>query len=212
MAEEKRRRSPKRAGKRKRAQRRRGKVIAIVIAAVLLLGIAGLGVRIVYERFIAPSVVTYIVEYMDEIRAAAAENGLEPAYVAAVVMAESSYRPGAVSSANAQGLMQLLPSTAEWIAGKFDETYTEGALFDPETNLRYGCWYLGWLMRRYDGDMRCASSAYHAGQGTVDGWLQNPDYSSDGKTLSVIPFDSTRTYVERVLKYYEKYEVVYANS
>ena len=72
--------------------------------------------------------VTYIVEYMDEIRAAAAENGLEPAYVAAVVMAESSYRPDAVSSANAQGLMQLLPSTAEWIAGKFDETYTEGAL------------------------------------------------------------------------------------
>ena len=49
-------------------------VVVIVIAAVLLLGIAGLGVRIVYERFIAPSVVTYIVEYMDEIRAAAAEN------------------------------------------------------------------------------------------------------------------------------------------
>ena len=202
--------------KRARHKRRRGRrwaiAIAIVLAIVLALGIAGLGAWIVYERIVAPTVLTYIVEYTDEIRAAADENGLEPAYVAAVVMAESSYRTDAVSSANAQGLMQLLPSTAEWIAGKFDETYSEGVLFDAETNLRYGCWYLGWLMRRYDGDMRCASSAYHAGQGTVDKWLQNPEYSKDGKTLDVIPFDSTRIYVDRVLKYYEKYEEVYAKS
>ncbi len=198
--------------KRARQKRRRGRRWAIAIAIVLALGIAGLGAWIVYERIVAPTVLTYIVEYTDEIRAAADENGLEPAYVAAVVMAESSYRTDAVSSANAQGLMQLLPSTAEWIAGKFDETYSEGVLFDAETNLRYGCWYLGWLMRRYDGDMRCASSAYHAGQGTVDKWLQNPEYSQDGKTLDVIPFDSTRIYVDRVLKYYEKYEEVYAKS
>lgn len=198
--------------KRARQKRRRGRRWAIAIAIVLALGIAGLGAWIVYERIVAPTVLTYIVEYTDEIRAAADENVLEPAYVAAVVMAESSYRTDAVSSANAQGLMQLLPSTAEWIAGKFDETYSEGVLFDAETNLRYGCWYLGWLMRRYDGDMRCASSAYHAGQGTVDKWLQNPEYSKDGKTLDVIPFDSTRIYVDRVLKYYEKYEEVYAKS
>lgn len=202
----------KRKRKNQRRGRRRGRRTAMVIAIVLALGIAGLGAWIVYERIVAPTVVTYIVEYTDEIRAAAEENGLEPAYVAAVVMAESSYRPNAVSNANAQGLMQLLPSTAEWIAGKFDETVSDGALFDPETNLRYGCWYLGWLMRRYDGDMRCASSAYHAGQGTVDKWLENPEYSQDGKTLSRIPFDSTRTYVDRVLKYYEKYEEVYAKS
>ena len=126
-------------------------------------------------------------------------------------MAESSYRPEAVSSVDAQGLMQILPSTAEWIAGKLDETYTEGCLFDPETNIRYGCWYLGFLMRRYDGDMRCSSSAYHAGQGTVDKWLADPNYSSDGKTLDVIGYDSTNTYVNRVLRYYEQYEEIYAS-
>ena len=111
---------------------------------------------------------------------------------------------------NAQGLMQILPSTGEWLSGKFDENYVEGCLFDPETNIRYGCWYLGFLMRRYDGDMRCASSAYHQGQGTVDQWLENPEYSADGRTLSVIPSDATRTYVDRILKYYEKYEEIYA--
>ena len=151
-------------------------------------------------------------KYEAQIGRACAEKGLDPALVYAVVRTESGFDPRAKSNVGAQGLMQLLPSTAEWIAGKFDETYSEGVLFDAETNLRYGCWYLGWLMRRYDGDMRCASSAYHAGQGTVDKWLQNPEYSKDGKTLDVIPFDSTRIYVDRVLKYYEKYEEVYAKS
>jgi len=126
-----------------------------------------------------------------------------------VVLAESSYRTDAVSSVNAQGLMQILPETGEWLSGKFDEEYVEGCLFDPDTNLRYGCWYLGWLMDRYDGSMTCASSAYHQGQGTVDKWLQNPEYSADGKTLNVIPSDATKTYVNRILKYYEKYKEIY---
>ncbi len=211
MSEKKGRRKSARTGK-KAARKKRGRAIAIAIASVLLIILAIAGERVARTKLNRKEKITCVVEYTDEIRAAAEENGLSPAYVAAVVMAESSYRTDAVSSANAQGLMQLLPSTAEWIAGKFDETYSDGVLFDPQTNLRYGCWYLGWLSRRYDGDMRCASSAYHAGQGTVDGWLQNPEYSSDGKTLDVIPFDSTRIYVERVLKYYEKYEEIYADS
>lgn len=196
----------------KLARQKHRKVLAVLAATAILIVLAAVGAKIVRAKIHAEPKITCIVEYTDEIRAAAEENGLNPAYVAAVVMAESSYRTDAVSSANAQGLMQLLPSTAEWVAGKFDETYEDGVLFDPQTNLRYGCWYLGWLMRRYDGDMRCASSAYHAGQGTVDEWLKNPEYSADGKTLDVIPFDSTRIYVERVLKYYEKYEEIYAET
>ena len=185
------------------------RLLGLLIAAIMVIGMGGLGVWLLLERQPSSTVTTYPVEYSDLIRTYAAENDLEPAYVAAVVLAESSYRADAVSSVNAQGLMQILPSTGEWLAGKFGETYAEGCLFDPDTNLRYGCWYLGWLMDRYDGDMSCASSAYHQGQGTVDGWLQNPEYSRDGKTLTKIPSNATRTYVERILKYYEKYEEIY---
>ena len=149
------------------------------------------------------------VEYEDLIRTYAAENNIPPAYVASVILAESSYRPEVVSYADARGLMQILPSTAKWIAGKFDEEYVEGCLFDPETNIKYGCWYLGFLMNRYDGDMECSSSAYHAGQGTVDKWLKDPAISADGKTLDNIPSEATGTYVSRILKYYEKYEEIY---
>lgn len=198
----------------KRRKRRAASALRLLRAAVIgvvIFAIAAAGVWLIFETRIAPSTVTCIVEYEDLIRAYAAKNDIPPAYVASVIMAESSYRPEAVSSVNAQGLMQILPSTAEWIAGKLDESYVEGSLFDPETNIRYGCWYLGFLMHRYDGDMRCSSSAYHAGQGTVDKWLADPNYSADGKTLDVIGYDSTNTYVNRVLRYYEKYEEIYAS-
>ena len=108
--------------------------------------------------------------------------------------------------------MQLLPDTADWIAGKFDESYVEGCLFDPDTNIKYGCWYLGFLIRRYEGNLACAVAAYHAGQGTVDGWLSNPEYSPDGAVLQAIPSQATDTYVKRVLRYYEKYQELYEPS
>ncbi len=189
---------------------RRSRLPAVVTLAVLALALVGFGLWMLFARAPEVTVQTYPLEYQDLIRACAAENDLDPAYPAAVIMAESSYRPEAVSSANAQGLMQLLPDTASWIAGKFGETYVEGMLFDPETNIRYGCWYLGFLMKRYHGDMTCASSAYHQGQGTVDKWLQDPSLSADGATLTSIPSEATDTYVKRVLKYYERYVELYA--
>lgn len=201
-----------RAKKRRRAKRIRliKKIITIGVIAALVMGIAGTALWILFDKKPETSVQNYPVIYEEMIRTYASENNIPPAYVASVILAESSYRPEAVSYANAQGLMQILPTTGEWIAGKFDETYTEGCLFDPETNIKYGCWYLGFLMSRYDGDMKCSSSAYHAGQGTVDKWLKDPANSADGKTLDNIPSEATETYVSRILKYYEKYEKIYA--
>lgn len=195
--------------KRRRARAAKRWLLAGTVAA-LALGFLALGARVLLDRHPEITVQTYPVEYEDLIRAYAQENGLEPAYVAAVILAESSYRPEAVSSADARGLMQIVPSTGEWIAGKLDETFSEEALFDPATNIRYGCWYLGFLMDRYGGDMRCASAAYHQGQGTVDAWLRDPALSSDGRTLDRIDSSATEKYVDRILKYYEQYEKIYA--
>ena len=196
--------------KKKRKNRRARRIRLIAAIAALVLALAGLTLWIVVDR--APEVVMqrYPMEYESTIRLCARLNDIPPAYVASVILAESSYDPQAVSSVNAQGLMQLLPSTAEWIAGRLGEEYAEGCLFNPETNIRYGCWYLGFLMQRYHGDMRLSSSAYHAGQGNVDKWLKNPEYSPDGVTLAVIPYETTDTYVQRVLRYYEKYAELYA--
>ena len=197
----------RKAGRRARCGRR---AVTLAVIGTLLLALVGMGLWLLFMQRPETTVQVYPMKYEAEIRANAAENGLDPALTAAVILAESSYVPDAVSSADAQGLMQLLPSTAEWVAEKFDEVYQDGSLFDPETNIQYGCWYLGYLVRRFDGNLTCAIAAYHAGQGTVDSWLKNPEYSPDGATLHAIPSDATDTYVKRVLKYYEKYKELYA--
>lgn len=206
-------RNTKRSMSRRRARARRKRLImTAVILSALLLALVGVGTWMLLSTRPQVTVRRYPMEYEAAIRARAAENGIDPALAAAVILAESDYQPDAVSSANAQGLMQLLPPTAEWIAGKFDETYAEGSLFNPDTNIKYGCWYLGYLARRFNSNLTCMIAAYHAGQGRVDEWLANPEYSPDGTTLTAIPSQATDTYVKRVLEYYEKYREMYANA
>ena len=150
--------------------------------------------------------------YADHITYYAQLQGLDPALVSAIILSESSFNPEAVSYLNARGLMQLMPDTAGWIAHKLDEddeTYTFDKLFDPEVNIRYGTWYLGYLSRRFDGDPVKIICAYHAGQGNVDAWLANPKYSRDGVTLDIIPMENTATYVSRVLKARDVYRKYY---
>jgi soluble lytic murein transglycosylase len=77
------------------------------------------------------------------------------------------------------------------------EQYSFDGIFDPDLNIKIGCNYLAWLLNRYE-NMNTALAAYNAGNGNVDKWLKNPDYSSNGRTLDFIPFTETRNYVERV--------------
>ena len=150
--------------------------------------------------------------YADTITAYADAQGLDPALVAAVILCESSYDPKAESRLGARGLMQLMPDTAEWVAHKLGEDgadYSFDNLYDPQTNIRFGTWYLGYLSRRFDGDATKIVCAYHAGQGNVDSWLKNPQYSSDGVTLDVIPTQDTATYASRVLRARDIYRKYY---
>ena len=150
--------------------------------------------------------------YADTITAYADAQELDPALVAAVILCESSYDPKAESRLGARGLMQLMPDTAEWVAHKLGEDgadYSFDNLYDPQTNIRFGTWYLGYLSRRFNGDATKIVCAYHAGQGNVDSWLKNPQYSSDGVTLDVIPTQDTATYASSVLRARDIYRKYY---
>ena len=150
--------------------------------------------------------------YADTITAYADAQELDPALVAAVILCESSYDPKAESRLGARGLMQLMPDAAEWVAHKLGEDgadYSFDNLYDPQTNIRFGTWYLGYLSRRFNGDATKIVCAYHAGQGNVDSWLKNPQYSSDGVTLDVIPTQDTATYASRVLRARDIYRKYY---
>ena len=189
-----------------RRKRKKRAVFLAVGAALLLLTILAL---IFLLSGPEPPGPLYPLAYRDLIERYAAEYFLDPAHVASVIYCESSFRPDALSPAGAMGLMQLMPDTGRWIAGQLGETCSEDCLYEPETNIRYGCWYLKFLMDRYGGNMRNAVAAYHAGQGKVDEWLQNPEYSPDGEALEVTSSDATNTYVNRVLSNYDYYSTVY---
>ena len=200
--------APLRRARAARRRRQRRRTMLAVLASALVVLIA-LGAWALILRGGAPLFDRYPMRYEAEIRQAAAEFSLDPAYVASVALAESSFDAEAVSSVGAIGLMQIMPSTGEWIAGKLDEAFDAQRLYEPSVNLRYGCWYLRFLLDRYDGDMRTASTAYHQGQGRVDEWLQDPEYSEDGKTLSVISSSVTDTYVNRIMENYAHYQELY---
>ena len=200
-------RAPLRRVRAARRRRRRRRTFFAILAAALIVLIA-LGAWALFGRD-RVDLSRYPMTYAPEIRAAAQEFSLDPAYVASVVLAESSFDAEAVSSVGAIGLMQIMPATGEWIAGKLDDVFDVQRLYEPSVNLRYGCWYLRFLLDRYDGDMRTASTAYHQGQGRVDEWLQDPQYSQDGRTLTAISSAVTDTYVNRIMENYEHYKELY---
>ena len=132
--------------------------------------------------------------------------------VAAVIRTESDFDPDAVSGAGAMGLMQIMPATGEWIADKLDmHSFQTEALFDPQTNIEIGCWYLNFLQERFDTP-ELISAAYNAGHGRVAQWLDDTAVSADGENLEEIPYPETREYVDRIAKAYDAYVRLYPDA
>ncbi|MFP5374153.1 MAG: lytic transglycosylase domain-containing protein [Gammaproteobacteria bacterium] len=116
--------------------------------------------------------------YEAEVRAAAREYGVDEAIVRAIIHAESAFNPNALSRVGAQGLMQLMPATAQ--------RFGVGNPFDPVQNIRGGVKYLSWLLKRFDGNLTLAAAGYNAGEGAVDRYKGVP------------PYKETQRYVQRV--------------
>ena len=129
----------------------------------------------------------YPMKYKEEIVLYSKQFSVEGALVASVANVESNFDEDAMSNKGAVGLMQILPSTAEWIAGQIGEDYLEEKLKEGDYNIKLGSFYLSYLLK-YFGDWKLAICAYNAGQGNVKSWLKDERYSKDGLSLNKIPF------------------------
>lgn len=151
--------------------------------------------------------------YEELIEEKAAKYNLSPAFVAAIVLNESSFRPDAESSVGARGLMQLMEDTAGWIYEKMGGAgeYSFDSMYDAETNVEYGCWYLNFLSERFRGDPVLVAASFHAGQGEVQNWLNDSRYSQDGLTIQLDDMidGPTKQYATRVLDDYAAYKRIY---
>lgn len=126
----------------------------------------------------------------------------------AVIRTESGFDSTAVSSAGAIGLMQMMPATFADLTARTGDNYEVGMLYDPETSIRYGVYYLSMLYDRY-GVWDTAFAAYNCGMGRVDGWIAEGHIDAGGR-LTEIPIAETREYVERVNRAIDKYEKLYS--
>lgn len=152
----------------------------------------------------------YPVKYSHFVEKYSEEFNIDKYLVYAVIRTESRFDKYAVSSANAKGLMQLTDKTGQECADKLKlSNYSGNALFDPEINIRLGCYYLKKLLDTYDGRLNVALAAYNGGPGNVEKWLSDRNYSDTNGNLINIPFEETQNYVKRVIDARQMYAEIY---
>ncbi len=174
------------------------------ITWIFVLGVAGaIGYFLILPKILPLSCKNYVQKY-------AAQYHVEPSLVYAVIFCESGFDPNAVSSAQAKGLMQVTDDTAIWAARQIDGLDTETLqITDPETNIQIGCWYLGWLLQKFDGNTQTSLAGYNAGHNKVATWLADEEKSKDGLTLDEIPYTETDNYVKKVVLIQKLYQWLY---
>ena len=150
--------------------------------------------------------------YSQTVESAATTYDLDPLLVWSVMRQESRFDAEAMSYVGARGLMQVMPSTQEWIAEQLGEEITPGEAFTPEASVRMGCWFLRFVLDYYDEDLELAVAAYNGGAGSVDSWLSDPMVSDRDDWLRWIGFGETREYLEHVSLNYQVYKALYATG
>ena len=148
----------------------------------------------------------YPIKYSQDVLEFSKQNNLESSLVFALIKTESNFDKNAKSVKGAKGLMQISDSTAQYIAKNLNITSYD--IFSPQTNIKFGCWYLRYLINKFK-NMQTAVAAYNAGEGKVANWLKQKEYSSNGITLDNIPFNETKQYVNRILSRRVKYKKLY---
>lgn len=204
------------------AIKRRTLILMTALAALVLAGIftcqmiftaqtqAVYAARAAAEQSVADS---HPYSYQDLIEEEAYANNLQPAFVAAIILNESSFNPKAESYRGARGLMQMMPETAEWIFDSIGGAaeYSFDLMYQADLNITYGCWYLNYLSEKFNGDPILVAAAFHSGQTNVLNWLNDSEYSSDQKTIALenMPDGNTKAYVQKVLNAYAAYKRLY---
>lgn len=174
-------------------------ILKLIIRVLIIITIISLIVSVLFP-----------LSYTDYIYKYSLESDVDPFLVAAIISVESKYQKDAVSKKNARGLMQISAQTGEWGAEVLDiSEYNSNMLFDPETNIRIGTWYLRQLKNQFNNDIDLVLAAYNAGSGNVAKWLKDERYSKDEANLNRIPFKETDEYLDKVKFNHTIYKTIY---
>lgn len=152
-------------------------------------------------------------KYQEYVDMYSRQYNLDPLFVLSVIKTESKFDDNAHSHKNAVGLMQITVETGEWAADKMGySTFSKDDLYDEQYNIKMGCWYLRWLGDMFNNNRDLMVAAYNAGPTNVQNWLNDKEYSSNGRELEYIPFGETKKYVDKVNTYYNVYQYLYGED
>ncbi|MBE6538200.1 MAG: lytic transglycosylase domain-containing protein [Ruminococcaceae bacterium] len=184
------------------------KAILRSIALILIIGISIAAGFIIDGICDAIDRKTHPRTYSEYVEKYSAIYDVPEAVIYATIRTESDFVSNAVSKVGAIGLMQMMPDTFKWLCEKNGESLEEGMLYDPETNIRYGTFYLSYLYSEF-GLWETVYAAYNCGPGRVKEWQQNEKYADENGVLIKIPFKETSNYVKKVSKAVDIYEKLY---
>ena len=195
----------RKSNKKQKKRRKVRRTLVKLLLLVLLLWV------MVYLYNIVPAWL-YPVEYSEVIVEEANKHDIDPLLVCAIIKSESNYDAQAESAVGAVGLMQLMPDTASWLAGKYGIEYEKEMLYDAEYNISLGCLYLSTLLDYWDGNVVEAVASYNGGHGNVDDWISSGTWNGTEEDIANIPFAETRTYTQKVMSCYDNYINLYGDD
>ena len=173
----------------------------IILSVIIILG------GVIYLEGGRIKTLLYPKKYSVYVEKYSEEYNLDENLVYSIIKAESKFNEKALSRRGAKGLMQIADITRDWAIEEL-ELSNDINIYDPEINIRVGCWYLNTLYKEF-GKTDLVIAAYNGGSGNVKKWLSNKKYSQDGESLNTIPFLETDKYTAKVKKYYEQYNLLY---
>lgn len=148
--------------------------------------------------------------YWTDLQRQSLANSLDPYLVASLIRQESEFNPGAVSHANAYGLMQLLPQVGKGEAkAAHIKHFSTSSLLVPNLNIQLGTHFFKEMVTQYNGQVEYALAAYNAGSNRVDDWLQSGHYRDVPEFVESIPFTETREYVQAIVRNARVYQRLY---
>ncbi|MBR6680768.1 MAG: lytic transglycosylase domain-containing protein [Clostridia bacterium] len=179
--------------------------VIIILLISLFLGLAMDTVWDIAEKKTHPT------DFSSYVKTYASEYNIPEYIIFAVIETESGFDKDAESSVGARGLMQMMPSTFEWLTGPehLGERLPSSKLYDPEISIKYGTYYLNYLYKKFDYNWDNTFAAYNAGEGNVAEWLESDKYSDGKGNLVNIPFKETAHYVKKVNDNIEIYKKLY---
>lgn len=156
--------------------------------------------------------ILYPIEYENLVTLYSQEYQVDEYLIYAIIKAESNFEIDAVSSKGAKGLMQLMENTAKDVVKRVNidissEDLSE-KLLEPDININLGTKYISILLQKY-GNIPVALTAYNAGIGTVDNWIEKGIIKENGEDIENVPYKETNQYVRKILGSYKIYQELY---